>query len=109
MENIIIFANKKYKLLKFMYDNQIKIKEDEHISMAQQEIADILHTAKLKVNLTIKEFKDCGFIENYKGKRDKYIITDKGLKVIKLFENKQEKLKWGKQNCTRVFYKAENQ
>lgn len=34
MENIIIFANKKYKLLKFMYDNQIKIKEDEHISMA---------------------------------------------------------------------------
>lgn len=36
----------------------------------------MLHTAKLKVNLT------------YKGKRGKYVFTDKGLKVLRLFENK---------------------
>lgn len=88
MEHLILFANKKYKLLKFMYDNQIKVKEDKYISMAQQEMADMLHTAKLKVNLTIKEFKECGFIENYKGKRGKYVFTDKGIKVLRLFENK---------------------
>lgn len=56
--------------------------------MAQQEMADMLHTSKLKVNLTIKEFKECGFIENYKGKRGKYVFTDKEIKVLRLFENK---------------------
>lgn len=88
MEHLIIFANKKYKLLKFMYDNQIKVKEDKYISIAQQEMADILYTAKLKIKLTIKEFKECDFIENYKGKRCKYVFTDKGMKILKLFENK---------------------
>ena len=90
MEHLIIFANKKYKLLKFMYDNQIKVKEDKYISIAQQEMANMLYTAKFKINLTIKEFKECDFIENYKVKRGEYIFTDKGLKILKLFENKQE-------------------
>lgn len=88
MEYLIIFANKKYKLLKFMYDNQIKVKEDKYISIEQQEMANMLYTAKLKINLTIKEFKECDFIENYKGKRCKYVFTDKGMKILKLFENK---------------------
>ena len=64
------------------------MKEDKYISIAQQELANMLYTAKLKINLTIKEFKECDFIENYKGKRCKYVFTDKGMKILKLFENK---------------------
>ena len=64
------------------------MKEDKYISIAQQEMANMLYTAKLKINLTIKEFKECDFIENYKGKRCKYVFTDKGMKILKLFENK---------------------
>ena len=88
MEYLIIFANKKYKLLKFMYDNQIKVKEDKYISIEQQEMANMLYTAKLKINLTIKEFKECDFIYNYKVKRCKYFFTDKVMKILKVFENK---------------------
>ena len=64
------------------------MEEDKYISMSQQEMADMLQTAKLKENLTIKEFKECGFIENYKGKRGKYVFTDKRSRVLRFFENK---------------------
>lgn len=86
--NLVDFTNDKYKLLKFLYDNQIEIKNNKYIVLSQQEMADMLQTAKLKVNLTIKEFKECGFIENYKGKRGKYVFTDKRSRILRFFENK---------------------
>lgn len=48
MINLNLFTNDTYKLLKFLYDNQIQVKEDYYVVLSQQEIADILHYSKLK-------------------------------------------------------------
>ena len=50
MFNLIDFTNDKYKLLKFLYDNQIEIKNNKYIALSQQEIADSLHFSKNKTN-----------------------------------------------------------
>ena len=46
MFTLIDFTNDKYKLLKFLYDNQIEIKNNKYIALSQQEIADSLHFSK---------------------------------------------------------------
>lgn len=77
-----LFMNDKYKLLKLLYDSQIKVKDDVYIALSQQEIADILHFAKLKTNQIMKELKELDYISTFKGIKGKYIITNKGLDVI---------------------------
>lgn len=84
MLSLELFVNDKYKLLKFLYDNQIKVKNDYYVTLSQQEIADILHFSKLKTNNIIKELRKNNFVDIYNNKRGKYIITDKGYKVIEI-------------------------
>lgn len=86
MLSLELFVNDKYKLLKFLYDNQIKVKNDYYVTLSQQEIADILHFSKLKTNNIIKELRKNNFVDIYNNKRGKYIITDKGYKVIEIIE-----------------------
>ena len=57
MINLVDFTNDKYKLLKFLYDNQIEIKNNKYIALSQQEIADSLHFSKNKTNNIIQELK----------------------------------------------------
>ena len=47
--NLVNFKNDKYKLLKFLYDNQIEIKNNKYIALSQQEIADSLYFLKIKL------------------------------------------------------------
>lgn len=85
------FSNDKYKVLKFLYDNEIKVKKDSYISLSQQEIADMLHYSKNKTNKYMQELKKENFIEMYRNMKGKYVITNQGYKVIKLMEKKYEK------------------
>ena len=78
------FANDNYKVLKFLYDNQIQVKDEYYIVLSQQEIADMVQFSKLKTNGIIQDLREKGFIDNYENKRRKYIITDIGYKVIEL-------------------------
>lgn len=55
MINLIDFTNDKYKTLKCLYDNQIKVKNIKYIVLSQQELADILHFSKNKTNKIIQE------------------------------------------------------
>lgn len=55
MFTLIDFTNDKYKLLKFLYDNQIEIKNNKYIALSQQEIADSLHFSKNKTNKIMQE------------------------------------------------------
>lgn len=48
--NLVDFTNDKYKLLKFLYDNQIEIKNNKYIVLSEQEIADSLYFSKNKTN-----------------------------------------------------------
>lgn len=86
MYTLEYFGNDNYKVLKFLYDNQIPIEntEEKYIYLSQQEIANIIHFSKTKINAIMQELKRKGFIDNYKKKRGKYIITDIGKQVIEL-------------------------
>ena len=55
--NLIDFTNDKYKLLKFLYDNQIEIKNNKYTALSTQEIADSLNSHKNKDNKIMKELK----------------------------------------------------
>lgn len=86
MYTLEYFGNDNYKVLKFLYDNQIPIEntEEKYIYLSQQEIANIIRFSKTKINAIMQELKRKGFIDNYKKKRGKYIITDIGKQVIEL-------------------------
>lgn len=84
MFNLEYFGNDNYKVLKFLYDNQIQVKDKYYIILSQQEIADMVQFSKLKTNGIIQDLREKGFIDNYENKRRKYIITDIGYKVIEL-------------------------
>ncbi len=71
-------------ILKFLYNNQIQVKDEYYIVLSQQEIADMVQFSKLKTNGIMQELREKGFIANYENKRRKYVITDIGYKVIEL-------------------------
>jgi predicted transcriptional regulator len=80
------FANDKYKLLKLLHENQVKVKDSFYVPMSQQEIADMAHFSKLKTNQILNELIAMGFVENYKNMRAKYRITDMGIKSLNLMQ-----------------------
>ena len=86
--NLIDFTNDKYKLLKFLYDNQIEIKNNKYIALSQQEIADSLHFSKNKTNKIMQELKKDNFIDTFNNIKGKYIVSNKGNKVIGVIERK---------------------
>lgn len=88
MYKLEYFGNDNYKVLKFLYDIQIPIEntEEKYIYLSQQEIANIIHFSKTKINAIMQDLKRKGFIDNYNKKRGKYIITDIGKQVIELME-----------------------
>ncbi len=80
------FANDKFKLLKMLSENQVKVRDAFYCTFSQQEIADILHFSKLKTNRLINELEDEEFIGHYRDMRGKYTVTEKGIKAIFLME-----------------------
>lgn len=86
MNQLNFFTNDRYSLLKILYDNQVEIKDEYYISLSQQELADIAHHSKAKVNKMLNELKSSNYVESYKNTRGKYILTDKAQKVINLIE-----------------------
>lgn len=82
------FSNDRYEILKLLYDNQIKIKNDIYAPLSQQEIADIAHFSKIKANKLLNELMDNGFVSCFNGKRSKYVVTEKGNKVLNLIQQK---------------------
>lgn len=88
MINLVNFTNDKYKLLKFLYDNQIEIKNNKYIALSQQEIADSLHFSKNKTNKIMQELKKDNFINTFNNTKGKYIVSDKGNKVVEIVVRK---------------------
>ena len=84
MYSLDFFGNDYYKVLSFLYDNQIQVKEEKYVILSQQELADIVQFSKMKTNGILKELRKNGFIDDFENKRRKYVITDIGYKVIKL-------------------------
>lgn len=82
------FANDAFKLLKSLKENQVKVKGDFYIPLSQQEIADINHMSKFKTNRLLRDLIEGGYVCPYQNKRGKYVITEKGHKILKLMLKK---------------------
>ena len=57
MFSLEYFANDNYKVLKFLYDNQIQVKNKYYIVLSQQEIADMVNFSKLKTNGIMQDLR----------------------------------------------------
>ena len=76
------FVNDKYKVLECMANRQISVNNAQIIKLSQQEIADMLHFTKTKVNVIIGELKTNGYLVQLSA-RGKYSLTEKANAELK--------------------------
>lgn len=76
------FVNDKYRVLECMASRQIPVNNEHVIKLSQQEIADILHFTKTKVNTIIGELKANGYLIQLSA-RGKYSLTEKANAELK--------------------------
>lgn len=88
--NLEIFTNDRYKLLKWIADNEVQYRKTKYLSSSQQEIADALHYSKSKTNKYINELIQLNYLRRYKAK-GKYALTKQGNEAIKIIEKKDIK------------------
>lgn len=81
------FVNDKYRVLECMANRQISVNNEQIVKLSQQEIADILHFTKTKVNTIIGELKSNGYIVQI-SPRGKYTLTEKANSEIKKVQSK---------------------
>lgn len=86
-KNLEIFTNDKYKLLKWIADNEIEYRKAKYLSSSQQEIAETLHYSKSKTNKYMNELIKSNFLKKYKI-RGKYALTQQGYDAIEIIEKK---------------------
>jgi len=83
--NLEIFTNDKYKLLKWISENQTDFKKSKYLISSQQEIAETLHYSKSKTNKYINELIQNKYLKKY-SKRAKYSVTEKGYEAINIIK-----------------------
>ncbi len=86
-----VFTNDKYKLLKWISDNEVQYRKTKYLSSSQQEIAETLHYSKSKTNKYMNELINLNYLKRYKEK-GKYALTKQGYEAINIIE------KWGNKN-----------
>ena len=84
-KNLEIFTNDKYKLLKWIADNEIEYRKAKYLSSSQQEIAETLHYSKSKTNKYMNELIESNFLKKYKIK-GKYALTQQEYDAIEIIE-----------------------
>lgn len=82
------FVNDKYRVLQCMANRQISVNNELVVKLSQQEIADILHFTKTKVNIIIGELKTNGYITQL-STRGKYSLTEKANIELSKMGNKE--------------------
>ena len=85
--NLEIFTNDKYKLLKWISENEVQYKKSKYLYSSQQEIAETLHYSKSKTNKYINELIKMKYLKKY-SQRARYSVTEKGLKAINILGKK---------------------
>ena len=81
--NLEVFTNDKYRLLKWIADNEVQYRKAKYLSSSQQEIADTLHYSKSKTNRYMNELIKLNFLKRYKEK-GKYALTKQGYEAINI-------------------------
>ena len=81
MNEVLGFVNEKMKVLLIFKENQLEIEGKNICPLNQQEIANLVHCGKLKVNQIIKELIEGGYVEMVHAK-GRYLITSKGFEIL---------------------------
>lgn len=84
-QDIEIFMNDNFKVLYWLYNNQVKINKAYICPATQQEIGEGLGFSLMKVNSIMLILRQEGYIDKYKNSRGRYIITTKGENILKFF------------------------
>ena len=89
-EQVRIFTNDRYLVLKTLYEHQIEINNSEICPITQQEIADAIGCSKARINLVLNELIDNGYVKIYNNAKGRYILTEEAKKIIKILKIGQE-------------------
>ena len=84
-QDMELFVNDNFKVLYWLYSNQVKINRAYICPMTQQEIGEGLGFSLMKVNAIMLTLRQEGYIEKYKNSRGRYVLTEKAKKVLRLF------------------------
>ena len=87
-----LFLNSNYLILKVIKENEICVKKEKYLSLSQQEVADIIHISKYKLNKQINILIEKRFVKKYNNKNGKYALTKKSVELLKKIENIEKNL-----------------
>lgn len=85
-QDIELFMNDNFKVLRLMQKNIIVINNAHICPMTQQEIAESMGFSLMKVNSIMILLRDGKYIDRYKNSRGRYVITTKGKKVLSIID-----------------------
>lgn len=91
------FTNSTYKVLRQIYDCQMKLPDGtSYIPISQAELARIIGVSTITMNKYFKQFQEDGIITSYGETKGKYQLTDTGVAIIKRIEELDKELEGGK-------------
>ena len=82
-----LFLNNNYLILKIIKENEICVKKEKYLSLSQQELADILHISKYKLNKQLNILIVNKYVEKYHNKNGKYALTNKSNELLKKIDS----------------------
>ena len=85
-----ILLNDSYRLLEFIYKNQITILDETFAPLTQEQMAKHLNLTRATINSNLKKLKDNNLIEKSSCNK-KYILTPSGIKFVKTIIKFNEK------------------
>lgn len=84
-KDLELFINDNFKVLYWLYINQVKINHTYVCPMTQQEIGEGLGFSLMKVNAIMLTLRQEGYIDKYKNSRGRYVLTAKARNVLSIF------------------------
>lgn len=88
------FTSSTYKVLKQIYDCQMKLPDgSSYIPISQAELSRIIGVSTITMNKYFRQFQEDGIITSYGETKGKYQLTDIGIAIIEKMEELEEELK----------------
>lgn len=78
-----LFLNNNYLILKIIKENEICVKKEKYLSLSQQELADIIHISKYKLNKQLNILIENKYVEKHHNKNGKYALTKKSNDLLR--------------------------
>lgn len=78
----VMFVTNQYKVLEVMYENRLKVIDEEYCPLGQAEVAKKLHLSRVVVNRIFSELKEAGYVTMIT--RGKWKLSSNACEMIKV-------------------------